>query len=197
MIATCVGTELKELNAGAQALKVQDAYRASESIAMKRYIEKQQFPQCQIDTAAITAHFGQSWSAGIEEFREAMDGSEFELERKIGEPKGDDLAAYLLDKKDIETVPIQLRERLFDISPFSINHPYLCAFSELFRGPSINSEHSQLKRASLVSCISLILCTPIQFFPAVYSFIRGLYNQIKLCFQMSHVVDHSNGLARK
>jgi hypothetical protein len=89
---------------GAQALKVQDAYRTSKSIAMKRYIEKQQSPQCQIDTEAITAHFGQSWSAGIEEFREARDGSEFELERKIGDREEEDLEAYMLDGKNIEAV---------------------------------------------------------------------------------------------
>jgi hypothetical protein len=42
MIATCMGTELRGVNARAQALKLQDAYRTSKSIAMKRYIEKQQ-----------------------------------------------------------------------------------------------------------------------------------------------------------
>jgi hypothetical protein len=104
VMATCVGTELKGENARAHALRVQDAYRTSKSSAMKRYIEKEQSPQCQIDTEAITAHFGQSWSVAIEEFREARDGSEFELEQKIGDQQGDDLQAYILGGKKTKTV---------------------------------------------------------------------------------------------
>jgi hypothetical protein len=104
LISMHVSEEQKELNKKAQAMKVQDAYRTSKSVAMKRYIDKMQSPQCPIETEAITMHFGQSWSAGIDEFREAADDSEFHLEGRMGEQDGDEMAAYMRDEKNIAAV---------------------------------------------------------------------------------------------
>jgi hypothetical protein len=104
MISNCVTEEQNEMNKRAQALKIQDAYRTSKSIAMKRYIDKIQSPQCHIETGTITGHFGESWSAGIDEFHEATAGSEFYLEPKIEEQDSDDMAAFMLDEKNIEAV---------------------------------------------------------------------------------------------
>jgi hypothetical protein len=104
MISTHIGEELMQMNRPTQAVKVQDAYRTSKSITMKRYIDRVQSPQCQIEVDKITAHFGQSWSAGIDEFREAAFESKFHLEPRISEQENDEFAAYMLKEKDIEAV---------------------------------------------------------------------------------------------
>jgi hypothetical protein len=104
MISTHVGEELTEMNRRAQALKGQDAYRTSKSIAIKRYINRVQLPQCQIETDEITTHFEQNWSVAIDEFREVAPESKFDLEQRIGEQEDDELAAYMLNEKNIEAI---------------------------------------------------------------------------------------------
>jgi hypothetical protein len=104
LISSHVTGEQAQLNERAQALRVQDAYRTSKSIAMKRYVDKVQSPQCRIEKEEITAHFGTSWSAGIDEFREAAPESEFYLEPKIEEAEGDEMAIYMLDERNIDAV---------------------------------------------------------------------------------------------
>jgi hypothetical protein len=85
MINTQVTEEVEGLKQRAQSLRVQEAYRVSKSIAMKRYVDRVQHPQCQISTEAITEHFSRSWSQSTDQFREARDGDEFHLETRFGE----------------------------------------------------------------------------------------------------------------
>jgi hypothetical protein len=71
VISTQGAEDQMEINRCAQALNVQDAYWTSTNIPIKRYIDKVHSPQCQIEIDEITTHLGQSWSSGIDEFREA------------------------------------------------------------------------------------------------------------------------------
>jgi hypothetical protein len=54
MIISNVSGEIEEMNKRAQALKVQEVYRTSKGITMKRFIDKQQSPKCQIDMQIVT-----------------------------------------------------------------------------------------------------------------------------------------------
>jgi hypothetical protein len=57
MISTEVSSELERMNERMQTQKVQEAYRTSPSIAMRRYVDKVQLPQCPIGRETVTAHF--------------------------------------------------------------------------------------------------------------------------------------------
>jgi hypothetical protein len=58
MISTQVSGEIEEMNkraqAQAQALKVQEAYRTSKGITIRRFIDKKQSPQRQIEIERVT-----------------------------------------------------------------------------------------------------------------------------------------------
>jgi hypothetical protein len=60
MVSTQVTAELDGLRERTQALKIQDAYRVSNSIAMKRYVDTVQGPPCQIDREALTEPIARS-----------------------------------------------------------------------------------------------------------------------------------------
>jgi 3-dehydroquinate dehydratase len=62
MITSNVSREIAEMNKRAQALKVQEAYRTSKGITMRRFINNQQSPQCQIHMQLVTEHFRETWS---------------------------------------------------------------------------------------------------------------------------------------
>jgi hypothetical protein len=49
--------ELQKVNRGAQAFKVPEAYRTPKGSAMKKFANKEQSPQCQIDIEGIIDHF--------------------------------------------------------------------------------------------------------------------------------------------
>jgi hypothetical protein len=104
MISTQVTAELDGLRERTQALKVQEAYRVSKSVAMKRYIDTVQSPPCQIDREALTEHFARSWARGTDQFQEAREGAEFHLEAKIGDTEHEELEASMLDEKRIRDV---------------------------------------------------------------------------------------------
>jgi hypothetical protein len=104
MISSHVSKEIEGMGAKAHALRVQDAYRTSKSVAMKRYVEKKESPKCAIDKEVIEQHFGESWSKGICPFEEAPEGHPFHLEGKIGQEEEEILMSYMLDEKNIEAV---------------------------------------------------------------------------------------------
>jgi hypothetical protein len=104
MISTQISSELHGLTERTQTLKVQDAYRTSKGIAMRRYIDKVEAPQCQIEKDKITEHFAHSWARGIDQFREAENDTEFHLDSRIGEREEEELESFMLDEKNIEQV---------------------------------------------------------------------------------------------
>jgi hypothetical protein len=111
MITTQVQGEIKEMNKRAQALKIQEAYRTSKGIAMKRFIEKEQSPQCQIDMENVTEHFRETWSKPLDDFIEAEEESPFYLESRITGEDEDEMEEFMLDEKNIAEV-IKSREDL-------------------------------------------------------------------------------------
>jgi hypothetical protein len=57
MLTTQISDEIEEKNKRGIALKIQEAYRTSKGITMRRYIDMEQSPQYQIDTERVTDHF--------------------------------------------------------------------------------------------------------------------------------------------
>jgi hypothetical protein len=57
ILTTQVSGEIEKMNKRANALKIHEAYRTSKGITKRRYIDKEQSPQCQIDMGIITDHF--------------------------------------------------------------------------------------------------------------------------------------------
>jgi hypothetical protein len=99
------------MNKKAQALKIQEAYRTSKGIAMKRFMEKEQSPQCQIDMGDVTEHFRTTLSRPLEDFVEAEEKSSFYLESRITDEDEDEMEEFMLNEKNIAEV-IKSREDL-------------------------------------------------------------------------------------
>jgi hypothetical protein len=57
MITTNVSEEVQQMNKRVRVLKVQEAHRTSKEIAVKRFLDKEQSPSCQIDVITVTEHF--------------------------------------------------------------------------------------------------------------------------------------------
>jgi hypothetical protein len=111
MISTQVTGEMAEINKRTHSLRVQEAYRTSKGIAMRRFVEKTQSSQCQIETEVITEHFRKTWAKPESDFIEAEECLLFHLEGKIMEREENDLEAFMLDEKNIAEV-IKSREDL-------------------------------------------------------------------------------------
>jgi hypothetical protein len=62
ILTTQVSGEIKEMNKKASALKIQESYRTSKGITVRRYIDKAQSPQCQIEMEEVTEHFTKTWA---------------------------------------------------------------------------------------------------------------------------------------
>jgi hypothetical protein len=57
MLTTQASGEIEQMNKRASALKIQESYRTSKGITMRRNIGKEQSPQCQIEMEEVTEHF--------------------------------------------------------------------------------------------------------------------------------------------
>jgi hypothetical protein len=57
MLTKQASGEIEEMNKPVNALKIQEASRTSKWITMRRYIDMEQSPQCQIDMGNVTDHF--------------------------------------------------------------------------------------------------------------------------------------------
>jgi hypothetical protein len=111
MIIDNLSEELKQMNRQAQALKVQEAYRTSKGIAVKRFIDKKQSPRCQTGKEIVREHFTTAWARAQTDFREAEQGTPFALEPKITENGQEEMEAFILNDRHIEDV-IKSREDL-------------------------------------------------------------------------------------
>jgi hypothetical protein len=86
-------------------------------IAMERFINKKQSPQCQIETPIIIKHFWKTQARPADDFREAEQNSLFFLEPKIIEREKQDLKSFWLNDKN---TPEMIRSRE-DLSGRGVN----------------------------------------------------------------------------
>jgi hypothetical protein len=86
LITTQVEGAIHEMNKKAQVLQIQEAHRPLKTATMRRFIDKKQSPQCQIDMAKVTEHFRETWSRPLEDVVEAEEDLVFiwsqELQKK-------------------------------------------------------------------------------------------------------------------
>jgi hypothetical protein len=92
------------MNKRAQEPKVQEAYRTSKGITMRRFIDKQQSPQCQIDMQIVTEHSRETWSRPDENFVEAREYSIFHLDGRITETEEEEMTRFMIDEANIEAI---------------------------------------------------------------------------------------------
>jgi hypothetical protein len=104
LLTTQVSGEIEEMNKKAGMLKIQESYRTSKGITMRRYIDKEQSPQCPIEMNEVTDHFTRTWAKPEQQFIEAEPESRYHLEAKITDDEEEKLQGYLLDEKKIAEV---------------------------------------------------------------------------------------------
>jgi hypothetical protein len=92
------------MNERMQAQRVQKAYRASTSIAIRRYVDKVQSPPSPIEVDRVRAHFEETWSAPRVEFEEAGPDSIFHLEPRLSEEASEEMEEYMTSEKHIAEV---------------------------------------------------------------------------------------------
>jgi hypothetical protein len=83
MISAKVSGELAGMNERMQTQKVREAHCTSRSIAMRRYVDKVQSPQCPIRRETVMAHFTVTWAPPREDFEEALPNTDAYLAQKI------------------------------------------------------------------------------------------------------------------
>jgi hypothetical protein len=71
------------MNKKAQAFKIQEAHQTSKGIAMRRFIDKEQSPQCQVEMTEVIGHFRETCSMPLEDVIEAEEGSIFIWSHKL------------------------------------------------------------------------------------------------------------------
>jgi hypothetical protein len=91
LLTAQVSYEIEEMNKKASALKLQESYRTSKGITMRRHIDKEQSPQCQIEMEEVPEHFTKTWARPEQDFIEAEPGSRFYLEARISDNEEDEL----------------------------------------------------------------------------------------------------------
>jgi hypothetical protein len=104
MISAEVSGESKGMNERMQTQKVREAYRMSPSIAMRRYIDKVQSPQCPIGRETVTADFTATWAPPRESFEEALPDTDVYLDQKISAEGLEDMEEYMVEEKHISDV---------------------------------------------------------------------------------------------
>jgi hypothetical protein len=104
LIGTQVEGEIQEISKRTQALKVQEAYRTFKGISMRRFINKEQSPQCQFDMETVSEYFREIWSRPLEDIAETEEGSMFHLDPRITAQEDEDMQEYMLNEKNIAEV---------------------------------------------------------------------------------------------
>jgi hypothetical protein len=121
MITTNVSEEVQQMNQRAHPLKVQEAYRTSKGIAVKRFIHREQSPSRQIYVTDVTEHFAKTWAEPENNFREVEQGVPFDLEPQITENDQEEMEAFMLDERNIEEV-IKSRQDLSASGTDGLSH---------------------------------------------------------------------------
>jgi hypothetical protein len=88
-----------------QAWRVQDTYRTSKSVAMKRYVNKRESPPCPIEENEICDYFRETWGPPKEEFFEADEQSQFHIFKKLPDDNvPEEMMEYMLSDDNIRAV---------------------------------------------------------------------------------------------
>jgi hypothetical protein len=111
LITTEAMKQINAAKANPQMRRVQESYRTSKGITMRRNINPQFSPPCPIDKDTITEHFRETWSPPSQGFIEAEEGSEFFLEKILPDQVSNEMERYMLDEDHITEV-IQSRDDL-------------------------------------------------------------------------------------
>jgi hypothetical protein len=113
MLTMQVSGEIEEMNKRANVLKIQEVYRTSKWIPMRRYIDKEQSLQSQIDMVSVMDHFRRTWVRPEHELVEAEAGlifhmeavlMEMEKEEEEEEEEEEEMQSFMLDEKKIAEV---------------------------------------------------------------------------------------------
>jgi hypothetical protein len=104
MISAEVSGELESMNERMQTQKIREAYRTLPSIAMRRYVDKVQLPQCPIGRETVTAHFTATWAPPREDFEEVLPNMDVYLDQKIPAEGLEEMEKYMVDEKHIRDV---------------------------------------------------------------------------------------------
>jgi hypothetical protein len=104
MINAELSGELEGRNERMQTQKVREAYRTSPSIAMRRYVDKVQSPQCPIGRETVTAHFIATWAPPREHFDERWSDTDVYFDQKIPEEASEEIEEYMVEDKRIRDV---------------------------------------------------------------------------------------------
>jgi hypothetical protein len=104
IFTTQVSGDIEEMNKKASALKIRESYRTSKGITSRRYIDKKQSSQCQIEMEEVTEHFTKTWARPEQDFIEANQGSRLHLEARITDKEEDELQGFILDEEKITEV---------------------------------------------------------------------------------------------
>jgi hypothetical protein len=111
MISTKVTEELSQMNERMQVWKVQEAYRTSMSIAMRRYVDKVQSPQCPIDIEIVTTHLRETLAPPRREFEEADENPILPVGERLPEDVSTEMEELMMKEKRIVEV-IESRQGL-------------------------------------------------------------------------------------
>jgi hypothetical protein len=85
-----------------QAWRIQDRYRISKSVAMKRYINKRESPPCPIEEEKICEYYREVWGPPKQAFFEVEQDSPFHLHKKLpDEDVSEDMIESMLSDDNI------------------------------------------------------------------------------------------------
>jgi hypothetical protein len=104
MIETHLSHLLEGMSAKFHEQRVQECYRASKSIAMRRYVNTKESPTCPIDPVAITRHYEDVWAPPPEGFQPAEEDSVFFLNQRIPKEGSDEMMEYLTKDENIKAI---------------------------------------------------------------------------------------------
>jgi hypothetical protein len=124
LIVMEVAGEIEGLGKQMQAERVREAYRTTKSIAMKRYVDKKNSPQCDISKEEVQSHYQKIWAQPAQHFKEAEVGNPLFLERRIPEDATEEMEEYMTEERNIAAV-IKSRQDLSACGPDGISYRIL------------------------------------------------------------------------
>jgi hypothetical protein len=71
---------------------------------MRRYVDKVQSPQCPIGKETVTTHFTATWAPPMEDFEEALPGTDVCLDQRIPAEGSEEMEEYMVEEKHIRDV---------------------------------------------------------------------------------------------
>jgi hypothetical protein len=113
--------EIEGISQQMHAQKVQEAYRTTKGIAMRRYIDKKISPPCDIERQTVQEFFGKAWAQKEENFVEAEPESPLFLEKRIPNEANEEMEEYMIDEKNIREV-INSRKKLGACGPDGLSN---------------------------------------------------------------------------